>query len=422
MARCGCSGSTCSCLIVAGAGINVDGSGSSTAPFVISSEACQDPMTGAQLVALRDASGLNPCMTYLVTDWVSGTGSLPGPNLLLVRATKVNELSPQVLVSTPLGISGPDRGTFNWNTLIMNELSDQSGNEISDPFAASGTIDSWPWGNTGWVGNKMVSTTFTGGYTVTAAAVAAGYLVLGNDLGNSAIIDLTGVTSGFLISNSFEGSPNITSGLSLGISYSRIGAGTTISNVGTSSIQLNNATTLQANIAAFGTGPNASISILRGLIDGLTAQVSNSGSNTLQLSDCQILGQSAVTSNCAGGLNGDQLVSSVLVDGVVRFTSTVDPGVSRVAQGLDVNSGTVTIADSTGASNAAPASHLDVSGASTITISSGGSISNSRASANATIVTGAFAHTSVIVDGQFTVTLTAPNTNRLKNKGFSDTI
>ena len=38
MARCSCSGSTCNCLIVAGEGVNVTGSGTPTNPYVVASE------------------------------------------------------------------------------------------------------------------------------------------------------------------------------------------------------------------------------------------------------------------------------------------------------------------------------------------------------------------------------------------------
>lgn len=68
------------------------------------------------------------------------------------------------------------------------------------------------------------------------------------------------------------------------------------------------------------------------------------------------------------------------------------------------------------------ANSTEVQSAGTLNVDAGGKVTSSRVACGATLNTGAFTHDSVIIDGAFTTTLTAANTNRLQNKGFSDVI
>jgi hypothetical protein len=67
-------------------------------------------------------------------------------------------------------------------------------------------------------------------------------------------------------------------------------------------------------------------------------------------------------------------------------------------------------------------SQTRVGGLSTLNIQPGGVVSRCRLDGNSTLNTGAFSHINSIVDGNFTVTATAANTNALLNKAYSDWI
>lgn len=69
-----------------------------------------------------------------------------------------------------------------------------------------------------------------------------------------------------------------------------------------------------------------------------------------------------------------------------------------------------------------PTRNTAVEGGSTLNVAASGTVQQCRVAAGATLNSGAFAHTSVIIDGQFTKTLTTANTNRLCSKAFDDTV
>ncbi len=219
--RCGCGSSVCSCLLSAGDGIAITGTGSPSNPYVITATGGDEggctpvELTIAELVALRDAASLDVCTPYIVTDWVSGAGSLPGPNLLVARATGVDTLSDDVLIQTPVAISGPNRGKFSWDAAFMIYAENSFGTQILD--GGLGTIDQYPWEASTWGYNKLELVTFTGGYAVTSAAVAAGVTFSGNRCYGvgQLILDFTGASETQIIqNNTMQGTVTIRTGSS----------------------------------------------------------------------------------------------------------------------------------------------------------------------------------------------------------------
>lgn len=75
MARCGCSGSTCSCLVTGGSGVSVSGTGTEANPYVID-------VTGSDI-----AGTLAVLDTTSVDLTLAGSGSTADPYILSARAT-----------------------------------------------------------------------------------------------------------------------------------------------------------------------------------------------------------------------------------------------------------------------------------------------------------------------------------------------
>jgi hypothetical protein len=61
-----------------------------------------------------------------------------------------------------------------------------------------------------------------------------------------------------------------------------------------------------------------------------------------------------------------------------------------------------------------------VGGLSVLNIQPGGSVSRCRFDCDIEVNTGAFSHINSIAEGDFVLTATAANVNRLHNKGFTD--
>lgn len=206
---CGCGSKVCNCAIVAGANVTISGAGSSGNPYVISASGggggggAPVPITIAALNTLATAASLVPGTTYQVTDWVSGTGSLTGPNFLYVEVDDPSTPSKFVRVETPLGILGPSNGEMIWNyassLTLMTRLIDNFGNDVQD--LGFGGIDKFVWGNLAWSGNVLTSALFISTYAQNAAAAAAGFTFTNNQMYAGGNIDLTGATAGTIAGN-----------------------------------------------------------------------------------------------------------------------------------------------------------------------------------------------------------------------------
>ena len=189
-----------------------DGTGHFTRPTGGGGGSAPVMTTMAGINALATAGALVPGTLYGVTDWVSGTGSLPGPNTLWVEADDASTPSKFVRIETPYGILGPSHGTFLWNyggsLNIMTLLWDNLGNEVHD--IESGAIDAFVWGNLTWNNNRLYSGPFTTAFSVNNAAATAGFQFANNDVRGAMQIDLTNCTGGSIAGNSVGGGATLT--------------------------------------------------------------------------------------------------------------------------------------------------------------------------------------------------------------------
>lgn len=148
----------------------------------------EQPMTHAEVVALRDAGQLRVECHYVVEDWVQGT-TLTGPNLVELHATSPSVLSMEAKVFTPYdneaweGLYDIDRGTVGQ----MIELRDNLNNVVRDTTGTSAIVGTFPWGTALWSENYLDSVTLT--------APATGRAFQRNTVKDSTL-DMTGWASG----------------------------------------------------------------------------------------------------------------------------------------------------------------------------------------------------------------------------------
>lgn len=127
MARCSCAGNSCSCSVVAGAGIVVEGTGSSAAPFVVSVAPTPGSITVTDTGTL-DLGSLTPAAVSRIVLQASPTGvNLPTNgsklDLLIVQdATGGRTIAWPALIIWPGGTDPVLTATPNssdWITLIQ---------------------------------------------------------------------------------------------------------------------------------------------------------------------------------------------------------------------------------------------------------------------------------------------------------------
>lgn len=92
MAKCGCSGSSCNCVVQAGTGTTVSGAGSAANPYIIS--------------ATGDDTVVTVGDTNTVNNTISGDGS-PGTPYNITSAVIVDPVAGNTLVAGPAGLSVP---------------------------------------------------------------------------------------------------------------------------------------------------------------------------------------------------------------------------------------------------------------------------------------------------------------------------
>lgn len=134
---------------------------------------CPDPMTRAQLRALRTASGLVKDCHYVVTDYNRGTVGLAS---ILLHAVDANTLSMSAEVKTTFDTLAWS-GRYDIDTNRLVELSDDRGNKVT----GQEIVDTFPWGNTSLSDNIImegsvftyVDGTFTDNLIKTGATVIA---------------------------------------------------------------------------------------------------------------------------------------------------------------------------------------------------------------------------------------------------------
>ncbi len=489
--RCGCGSSVCSCLLNAGEGITITGTGSPSNPYVISAitadsltvldtasvdltltglnvlsadvnisadpgntitiqpdglysagggSSCPDEMTIAEIIALRDASGLDVCLTYVVTDWDLGASSfLPGPNRLIVSATDVDQLSTEVKVeavgmdSLGIGYVGPTRGHYLWDFGLMVELWDMLGNHIRD-FGAGTSLGDFPWGALVALNNDLNQTSFIGGYTQVAllAGTPTALAMVDNEM-NAANLDISAADATsilYLIASTHDNLMAVV-GAGSALVINELRGYATQFDASDGSMTISNVDASQGAFQLTGGGTLT----LQDVTSHQNGFVLNSGTGTLAITNSELLGSTGITKTGGGQLqingshvrnctiNGNNtadvanLFNCELSSSLVTFTGS---GANRDVNGCEVAGSTLEV-DMSATSPLTAAASVTVDSGSTLTIHADGDIQDSEIGAAFDLSTGAFSHNSVLAKGAFTQTLTANNTNTYKGFG-ADTL
>lgn len=136
---------------------------------------CPDPMTRAQLRALRTSGGLSKDCHYVVTDYNRGS---VGAATLLLHAVDDVTLSQSVDVRTAFDNTAW-AGRYDIDTNRLLELSDNIGNKVS----GQEIVDTFPWGDTAVYDNTVeegATLTYTDGAFFDNVIRSAAIVVINN--------------------------------------------------------------------------------------------------------------------------------------------------------------------------------------------------------------------------------------------------
>lgn len=209
---CGCRGSSCSCLIVAGSNVTVTGSGRSFDPYVIAAMgggggggcAYAPEMTRAEAIALRDAAGLVVGCPVLITDGPTiGTPAYTSSTLILLEPVADNMLGSGAMIYPPDFGDGAWVGMYNIDDDAIFDLADNRGNRVIDNGGGVVIATQFPWGYNLVKNNQIHG---EGGYPISLVgwgdAAEAGAEIESNTIGpsyysdgsfNGVLVDLTGL-------------------------------------------------------------------------------------------------------------------------------------------------------------------------------------------------------------------------------------
>ncbi len=204
--RCGCgsgSGSSgCQCLIQAGEGIVVSGSGSVLNPYVVSSLCYAPRMTRLEALALQGANDLVVGCPIVVTDGPTigdpSTG-ITSPTEILLWPTSDQTLGMLAEINTNFD-NYAWAGRYDLGTGRIVELSDNAGNRVVDSPSSTGMLETqFPWGlgncffNIVDGGQGNVTLTGWGAALLASCDIAANVVGIGSD---GASVDLSGMVGG----------------------------------------------------------------------------------------------------------------------------------------------------------------------------------------------------------------------------------
>lgn len=162
-------------------------------------------------------------------------------------------------------------------------------------------------------------------------------------------------------------------------------------------------------------------------IVGGSVVMAAAATRVLLMTNCDLHG-ATVQSSATNATGNDQILNSRIQGPIGTVAIDVNgaspvAGTRTVVDGCDIVRGGALVA---GASQGTAGTQImcvgtEISGGSVVTMGAGVSALNqSRIAAAATVNTGAFVHSAVVIEGQFIKTLTAANVNRRCTKGFDD--
>lgn len=373
--------------------------------------------TTAELTTAITGGTLIPGARYVSEDW--DLPSLPGPNVLIFTATDENKLSGDVVVATPWtggggADLGPHRGVYNFTLGYMTTLEDKLGNRLT---AISGPLLShFPWGNPNWVNNTIYDGSGLGLRGAIAAA-EAGCSFIGNTL-NSGVVDMRDWTSGAIGNCEISNGSNLVLPPTFTASHLVLDNTTLDIDVDAGPVEINHSRFYQVSAWAIENpvGFTMNWCEVRG---GATYFNEGATQRGIDFENCNIIDTPITIYRTGGTGRTDVIKGCNFHSGYFDMTGVGHATLDQIISNCQVTSeGAITVVN---AAHNTPCEGLVVESGANLNLN-GGSMAHSRIACGADVTTGAFAHLYTIIEGQFTVTLTAANVNRLKNKGFSDIV
>lgn len=175
--------------------------------------------TRANLIALRNANGLDIGCTYILTDYVNGR--LVAGTTITLRADAVNEFSENVSVNTTYDDEGW-RGIYDIDRNLVLELTDNRGN-IARGFSGL-EVANFDWGNTFITDVLVDNATWTTTYGATRTVNTC-------EFKNGSTVNTTGQVAGTLTRVVIDNSSTLI---------------TQLANIGLNNVTLTNQSTLNA--------------------------------------------------------------------------------------------------------------------------------------------------------------------------------
>ena len=373
--------------------------GNNTDIYRISASAgmsCPAPMTRADLIILRNASGLVKDCDYVITDHIQGR--LVAGTQIHLQAVSANELSENVSVNT-IYDNEAWRGIYDLDRALVLELQDNRNNIVRGLNGVE--VTNFDWGNTAYsdvlvdnatltptIGNIRsvtnsefknnsitITTNMVGGQILRTVVDNASTLNVSNanvtlnnmTVANQSSAQLTAFTAGSVLTNyTLSGSTINFSNSTSAVSLSNVNLfSSTINHTGVTSGTLTGSTLIMENTSTINhTNGAGNLSLNRLKIVNNSTITHNAG--TISLADYQILDNSSVSQTGAGNisLSGGQVTGGVGVLNQGLYTLTGTRFNASSGSALNFNAGAIGVATLTG-TRFSEASQLNVTATAT---------------------------------------------------------
>lgn len=378
-------------------------------------------MTRAAALALAAGGGLvENCVVVLITDTpVIGTAGNTSATEI-----ELNPVSPTAFGQTARVFTtfAPEAwpGVYDLVNNTITELRDDFGNSVKDVDAGGATVHTqFPW----HLGSATLRDNVIRDSTLTAWATQVG-AITGNRIEDSTV-NLSNKTGGAMVDSVIVGTNlAITANTSVALTRARL-YGCAVTSTGTggsNTLSITDSTLDACNVVK--AGSSLSLAAVQAEASVFT---STAGSlRTLTVANAEVTA-TTLTQSRTNAANADSIQNSTFYNSSFTLTGATDGGFAGPAiyRGLDMVGGTLTsdAPSNTSAGAALQMEYVRIAGGSVLNLQGQGArVVRSRLDADCTVNTGNFVHTALIVEVQGTTTLTAANTNRLRNKSFSDVI